>query len=265
MKEKQLKILIVDDEQVVVDSLEKICALEDFQTSFALTAEDGLSLLSKDKFDLILSDIMLPEMNGFEFLETLHLRKIETPVIMITGYSTLENAVKALNEGAIDYIPKPFEVDEILSALYRAKNFIRIRYKVKEEETTDIVYVNCPSKYFRLGLFSWVHITDEGSALVGATDLFLKTIDNYNNLTLKEIEEEIYQGSSCAKLIEDDVYIHDLLAPISGKIIERNEAVINNNSIIEKDPFFNGWLYRVIPTDIEYEMKNLSSCSSDQI
>jgi len=265
MTKEEIKILIVDDEQVVVDSLIKICSLKGFNGSPAYTAEEGLQLLEKDKFDLILCDIMLPELNGFEFLDELHARKIETAVIMMTGYSTVENAVKALNHGAIDYVPKPFAVDEILSVLHRGINYVEIKRKIKEAESTDVIFVECPSKYSRLGCLSWVNITEEGSALVGVTDLYMRTLDIFDYIQLKEVDEEIYQGSSCAKFVSDDEHSHDLLSPISGKIIERNEELLSNENILEKDPFFKGWLYRVIPSDIEYELNNLASCSSDQI
>lgn len=265
MTDDKIKILIVDDEQVVVDSLLKICEMEGYKTSFALSAEEGLALLKKENFDLILCDIMLPEMSGFEFLEELHAKKIDTPVIMTTGYSTVENAVKSLYEGAIDYVPKPFEVDEILSALSRGINYRKIKNIMEHAETSDIVYVGCPSKYYRLGVASWTHITAEGLATLGATDLFLKTVESFDSLKLMGVDEEIYQGSSCAWFTSEKGFVHDLLSPISGKIIERNENVLNNNSIIEKDPYFDGWLYKVIPSDIEYEMKNLISCSSDQL
>lgn len=265
MTKNEIKILIVDDEQVVVDSLIKICSLKGFHGSPAYTAEEGLQLLTKEKFDLILCDIMLPELNGFDFLEELNARKIDTPVIMMTGYSTVENAVKALNYGAIDYVPKPFAVDEILSVLHRGINYVEIKQKIKEADSSEIVFVECPSKYSRLGCLSWTYVTEEGSALVGVTDMYMKTLDSFDNIQLKEVDENIYQGNSCVKFISDDEHAHDLLSPITGKIIERNDELLTNPSILEKDPFFKGWLYRVIPSDIEYELKNLASCSSDQI
>ena len=265
MTDKEIKILIVDDEQVVVDSLIKICSLKGFQSKPAYTAEEGLQLLTKEKFDLILCDIMLPEMNGFEFLDELNARKVDTPAIMMTGYSTVENAVKALNQGAIDYVPKPFAVDEILSVLHRGVNYIEIKRRIKKADSTEIVFVECPSKFSRLGCLSWTYVTEEGSALVGVTDMYLKTLDTFEYMQLKEVDDNIYQGNSCVKFISDDEHAHDLLSPISGKIIERNDELLVNKNIIEKDPFFKGWLYRVIPSDIEYELKNLASCSSDQI
>lgn len=264
MKNNSAKILIIDDEQVVIDSLTKICSLENHSTRSALDAEAGLKILDDENFDLIICDIMLPEMDGFQFLEKLRHKKIETPVIMTTGYSTVENAVKSLHDGAIDFIPKPFTVDEILAALQRGMKLISIKEKVKNSDNTSIVYVECPSKYHRLGFSSWTFIEDKGSALIGATDLYLNIIDEFHSIDFKEVNEELYQGTSCAKFNSENNLSHDLLSPVSGKIIEVNQEVVSNINIIQKDPFFKGWLYRVIPSDIEYEVKNLTSCSSGE-
>ncbi len=65
------------------------------------------------------------------------------------------------------------------------------------------------------------------------------------------------QGSSCAKFETDDNLIHTCLAPLGGRIVERNEKIIADPSLLEKDPFFEGWLYRIIPSDIEFDMKFL--------
>ncbi len=265
MSSGKTKILIIDDEQVVIDSLVKICSLGGYDCDVAQSAEEGLMKLREEKFDLALCDIMLPEMDGFEVLQEINSSSIDTSVIMTTGYSTVENAVKSLHEGAIAYVPKPFEVDEILSVLHRGINFLKIKNKIQSEDSTDITYVDCPSQYHRLGIASWINLTNEGMALIGATDIFLKTIDSFDKIEFKEVNDEIYQGTPCATFFDGEEYTHNLLSPISGRIIERNDELINNINTIEKDPFFKGWLYRVIPSDIEYEIKKLTSCSSQQI
>ena len=58
---------------------------------------------------------------------------------------------------------------------------------------------------------------------------------------------------------------HNIMAPIGGKIVERNEKLLENFSLLEKDPYFEGWLYRIIPADIEYDMKYLTPCSTDRV
>jgi glycine cleavage system H protein len=78
-------------------------------------------------------------------------------------------------------------------------------------------------------------------------------------------EEEIAQGLSCASLTCSNERSHRILAPISGRIVEVNETIKSNPNLIEKDPYFEGWIYRIIPANIEYEIKYLIPCSSDRI
>ncbi len=79
-----------------------------------------------------------------------------------------------------------------------------------------------------------------------------------------QIDEEVIQGNACA-FINDKDRKHPLLSPVSGRIIEVNDDIIKNKSLIEKDPYFEGWFYRLIPSDSEYELKSLINCSSDRM
>jgi glycine cleavage system H protein len=79
-----------------------------------------------------------------------------------------------------------------------------------------------------------------------------------------DIDAEIIQGDSCATLITDDEMIHHLLSPISGRIIERNERLVSDINLLEKDPYFEGWIYKVIPSNIEYDLKYLVPFASDR-
>jgi glycine cleavage system H protein len=210
---------------------------------------------------------MMPGIDGFGFLEEVHKRKIPSEVIMTTGFSTVENAVKSLYSGAIDFIPKPFTTDELINSVLRGMNYIRIQNSLKNygKDNPEIAYVPCPAKYYRLGYSSWVSEENTGSVLIGATDLFIKTIENISGIELEQIDEEIVQGNSCAYIKDKDERSHPLLSPVSGRIIEVNENIMKNKSLIEKDPYFDGWFYRLIPSDSEYELKNLINCSSDRM
>ena len=267
---KDTNILLIDDEQVVLDAVSKIASSEGWKVDTSLNVKDGLNKLKIGKYSLILSDIMMPEIDGFQLLEELDAKKIDTPVIMITGYSTVENAVKSLYNGAIDFIPKPFTFDEIISSIYRGIEYRKIQKEINESERTknagdSIIFVPCPAKYKRLGYMSWMNLENEGSAKIGATDLFLETIKDTTRVVLMDVEELIIQGNTCANFETNDNLIHNCLAPLGGRIVERNEKVISDPSLLEKDPFFEGWLYRIIPSDIEYELKYLIPCSSDRI
>ena len=82
-------------------------------------SSDAAKAINNADNDLIICDIMLPDIDGFEFLEKLHSMEIKTPVIITTGFSTVENAVKSLYSGAIDFLPKPFTFDELISNIKR--------------------------------------------------------------------------------------------------------------------------------------------------
>jgi CheY-like chemotaxis protein len=267
---KETNILIIDDEQVILDAVSKIASSEGWDVDAVLSVKDGLIKLKSNKYSLILSDIMMPEINGFQLLEELYERKIDIPVIMITGFSTVENAVKSLYKGAIDFIPKPFTIEELVSTMCRGLQYRNIQKKLREAEQSNgkeesVIFVPCPTKYKLLGYMSWMDLEYEGSAKIGATDLFLETIEDVTSIELMEVEDLIIQGNTCAKFETSDNLTHNCLAPLGGRIVERNEKIISDPKLLEKDPYFEGWLYRIIPSDVEYDIKYLIPCSSDRI
>jgi glycine cleavage system H lipoate-binding protein len=208
---------------------------------------------------------MLPDSNGFKILNFLADNKIDTPVIMMTGYSTMENAVNSLNSGAIDFIPKPFTVDELCSAIHRGFNYLKISESMAIGDSVSISYVPCPPKYNRLGYVSWIYKEVSGYVYIGVTDLFIKTIRTFNSVSLFSKDSELYQGAYCGQIKSEDGLVHSVLAPISGRILEQNHDVSQSCSLLEKDPYFKGWLYKVLPADFEYEVENLVSCKLDML
>ncbi len=266
---KEYDILVIDDEQVVLDAVNKICTAEGFKVDITASAVEALKKIEANQYKLIVCDIMMPDIDGFQFLDKIRKRKISSQVIMTTGYTTVENAVNSLNNGAIDFIPKPFTVDEILNPINRGMKYLEIQSMISKtkpfNDDSDIIYVPCPAKYYRLGYGSWVSVDFDGSTLIGVTDLFLRTIDSINEVELNNVEDEIIQGTTCAHLITGNGISHNVLAPISGRVIDRNKDLLTGAVVLEKDPYFKGWLYRIIPSDPDYELKNLIPCSSDRL
>jgi len=257
-------IMIIDDEQVVIDSVVKIGIMNNYKVDSTDNATEALKKIKKNDYKLIICDIMLPEMSGFQFLDELQKLGITTPVIMTTGYSTIENAVQSLYKGAIDFIPKPFTFDEMTGTIKRGIKYGELINKKNDASYTEVVYVSCPSRYFRFGYSCWMKEDFNGTVLLGATNLFLKTIDNIKEIELLDLNEKINQAGQIAKFIDSEGFVHQLYSALSGRIIERNEKLLSNISILEKDPYFEGWIYRIIPTEYEYEMKFLIPCSSDR-
>ncbi len=107
------KILAVDDEQSMREFLEIMLKKEGYRVSLASNGEEVLKLLEKDIFDLVLLDIRMPRMDGIAVLKKIKALSPETIVIMITAYASADTAIKAMKEGAYDYITKPFKIEEI--------------------------------------------------------------------------------------------------------------------------------------------------------
>ncbi|MGE5795204.1 MAG: response regulator [Ignavibacteria bacterium] len=263
---KQWDILVIDDEQVIIEAVVKICSSENFIVDSAIDAQIALTKLVKNIYRLIICDIMMPGMDGFEFLDELNIRKINSALIMTTGFSTVDNAVRSLYSGAIDFIPKPFTTDELLSSVIRGMKYIEIQSLLKtQKDDSAVVYVPCPAKYYRLGYSSWASEESTGSILIGATDLFIKTIDNFTGIDLLSADEELIQGNSCAYFKDQSDREYTLLSPVTGRILEKNTEIVKDKTLLEKDPYFEGWLYRVLPSDSEYELEKLINCSSDRL
>jgi len=111
--EAKTKILVVDDEVKICRNVEKILARDDYDVSYASSADEALEKMAKESYALLISDIIMPGMNGLEFLKLVKNQWPLTKVIMFTAYASTDTAVKAMRLGAVDYIPKPFTPDEL--------------------------------------------------------------------------------------------------------------------------------------------------------
>lgn len=112
-------LLVVDDEKNMRLSLQTVLENEEYEVRLAESAEAALKLLQQEEFFMVITDARLGGMSGYEFLRTVAEKKAGLPIIMITAYATPKLAVEAIKAGAIDYLAKPFEPDELLHAVGR--------------------------------------------------------------------------------------------------------------------------------------------------
>src|SRR6201982_56222 len=108
-------ILIVDDEAEIRESLQTLLEMEGYDVETAASGQQGLSRAGERSFDLILLDLALPDRNGMDILMDLHSQDPGQPVIMITAYGTVENAVRAMQSGAVNFIQKPWDNEKLLA------------------------------------------------------------------------------------------------------------------------------------------------------
>ena len=113
-------VLIVDDEQSMREFLRILLEKEGFKTETATNGENALATLQENSFDLLISDIRMPEMSGLTLLEKTREQGNDLPVILITAFASPEDAVLAMKHGAYDYITKPFKIDEIKKIIHSA-------------------------------------------------------------------------------------------------------------------------------------------------
>jgi len=109
-----MSILIIDDEPILQDVLTSLLRNEGYSTLSATSAQDGLAILAREDVDLVLLDLMLPDMSGIEVLKRIRSEDPDQVVVLITAYSSIEGAIEAMREGAYHYIPKPFKNEEVL-------------------------------------------------------------------------------------------------------------------------------------------------------
>src|SRR6185437_11890168 len=120
-------ILVVDDEAEIREGLELLLSSEGYRVTTAATAEEGLSYLEKQPFDLLLLDVSLPDRNGLDLLNDVHRRDPSLSVILITAYGSIDMARRAFKSGAQDYITKPWSNDELLAQVSLAVEGSRLR------------------------------------------------------------------------------------------------------------------------------------------
>jgi len=113
------KILVIDDERSIRNTLREILEYEKFEVEDAVDGIQGLELIKEIEFDVILCDIKMPEMDGIEVLDKA-LQITDAPVVMISGHGTIETAVEAIKKGAYDYISKPLDLNRLLITIRNA-------------------------------------------------------------------------------------------------------------------------------------------------
>lgn len=113
MKEPERVILIVDDEEGLREGLGKLLEDEGYVVLCAETGEEALDVLQQSRIDLVLTDMRMPGMDGIELLKKIRERHGDLGVIILTGYGQIESYIEAMNFGAIEYVSKPFKVNEL--------------------------------------------------------------------------------------------------------------------------------------------------------
>ncbi len=127
---KRKSMLLVDDERLVLNSLSRELANDELEVTLAASGEEAIDMIKSGHFDIVVTDLMMPGLDGFQVLKAAKKREARTMVIILTGYGDMDSAVDALRLGADDFLQKPCDPDELL---YRISNCL-----VKQEMARKI-------------------------------------------------------------------------------------------------------------------------------
>lgn len=212
------KILVVDDEDSIRKTLREILEMEDYEV---LEAKDGIDALAKVKqlkFDLVISDIKMPKMDGVDLLEKIHLLYPELPVIMISGHGDIDLAVDTVKKGAFDYIAKPPDLNRLLITIRNAidKSSLLteakvLKKKITKNKTQEIVGNSMAIKRIKETIEK-IAKTDSRVLVNGPNGTGKELVARWiheNSLRSDELLVEVNCAAIPSELIESELFGHE--------------------------------------------------------
>jgi DNA-binding response OmpR family regulator len=249
------KILVIDDEEVVHASLRKVLRRKGFEPEMVFSAQEGLDLLATRRFDLVITDLMMPEMNGVELLQELKRRKIQVPIVMITGYPTIKTAVQAMRLGARDYLSKPFTRKELLGPVLRALRQDGPEEPADDDDEPVDAAALLPGAMVYLPHHAWARFEQDGIFQVGVEASFLGAVGLIASAAGPEQNAMLDQGTVEIRLTNAEGEEHGVAMPLSGQVVAINSAALAAPAQITAET----WLVRILPSHLDAEIKNLAA------
>lgn len=278
------KLLVVDDEKVVCQSCSRIFSPRGFDVDTCTDSSQGLKMAHENQYNAILVDLMMPEIDGIEFLRRLREKDAKVPVMFITGYASVTSAAEAMRLGAADYVPKPFTPDEIIVAVDRMVNASKNQTTfaqnsaaanadveslqevdaLKELFTAPVEITNTPSSDCKYLFFdeSWVEINKNQNGVeqpivtAGAffSPIFGKSV---NRVQLPQAGDYVHQGLPLAAVVSKANSTVIIPSPVSGRVVDVNRTLVNQPDLLSNETLRDHWIARIQTTNYKDNIKNL--------
>ena len=251
------RILVLDDDPIVTLSCKRILGAEGYSISTVERGEDALSKLSKEDFDLLISDVRLPDISGMEVLKEARVIKPKTDVVIITGYPTLEDAKESTRLGASEYIEKPFTPDFMLNVAHKVfdtRGWI-LRQAFIDEFRDSVVSIRDqenPVIFYKEG--TWARPGKDGLWEIGCDLRYWLLTGNLMYVEFISGLDKVDAGKPFARIYTSSGQSSDLLSPMNAEIKEINTKANDVMCALLKEHLSEGWLLwlaRVIPLNPE--------------
>jgi CheY-like chemotaxis protein len=253
-------VLLVEDDRVVQEAAARILRPEGLTVDRTEDVAGAVARMRRAEHGVILSDLMLPGFSGFDLLERVSTDRPQVPVVLITGYATIENALQAFKKGAFDFLPKPFDVAELLGVTRRA---LRCRAEklwhpvrpVRDLLAADAAAV--PGERWALGQHAWA-LLEQGRATFGVAESWPGLVGEIREIRLPAVGEATTQGLAFAEILTVDEGVHRIWAPLSGTVVEVHSGIHDDPDLLQRAPYSAGWLVRVAASSLEQERDALT-------
>ncbi len=193
------QILVIDDEPRIRDACRIVLAEKGYDVEVAPDGEQGLLMIKERHFDIILVDLMLPSISGFDVLSEVRKLHPDTVVIVITGYATLEHSIEAMKKGAFDFIPKPFTPDQLRTVVHKSLQYTRALQDITDSKSRLGVMVN--------RLTDGVMTTDAKKSIVQANPSFLHMIGYHGEEVIGRHIDDIISNDEIKQSIDQALNI----------------------------------------------------------
>jgi len=195
------KILVIDDEKVIRTGCHEVLTQEGYEAILAENGELGLKMIEKAHFDVILLDLMMPGLSGFDVLSHVKALHPDTSIIVITGYATIENSIEAMKKGAFDFIPKPFSPDQLRVVVSKAIEHTGALKDIANEKSRMRVLINL--------LANGVMVADAEKKVVLANPAFMKIMDFQGEDIIGRSFTELVQQEQLRQMVEHALSISE--------------------------------------------------------